>query len=239
MALLNKTRPQAFQGNKPSDPIKSEGFNDYCLNNETGASLQWKAAIKDQSTRIKFVTAFVLLVIILTFFPVFFQYIESRNGYILSDPLLQFIPAKDFSVPIFIIIWSMSVLMIIRGIQLPRMFLLFMSAYVLLCITRMITILVFPLEPPADLIVLTDPLSNRFYGDSYITKDLFYSGHTSSQFLIFLCLANKKDKIIALIAALSVGCMVLIQHVHFSIDVLMAFPFTWFCYKLAQKWVKD
>ena len=35
-------------------------------------------------------------------------------------------------------------------------------------------------------------------------------------------------------AALAVGCLVLIQHIHYSIDVIGAWVFTWFLYKLAK-----
>jgi hypothetical protein len=93
-----------------------------------------------------------------------------------------------------------------------------------------------PLNPPEGLIPLIDPISNLAYGRAeYITKDLFFSGHTSSQFLIFLCLTNKGDKMIALFSAILVGSMVLIQHVHYSIDVLAAPVFTYGCYWLGRE----
>ncbi|MDM8176234.1 phosphatase PAP2-related protein [Olivibacter sp. 47] len=63
----------------------------------------------------------------------------------------------------------------------------------------------------------------------------FFSGHTSTMFLIFLCLPNRVDKLLALIATLLVGSMVLIQHVHYSIDVLAAPLFTWCCFWLGRE----
>ncbi len=90
------------------------------------------------------------------------------------------------------------------------------------------------------LIPLRDPISNLFYGskNTYITKDLFFSGHTSTLCLIFLCLTKKEDKCKALVATFAVGIMVLLQHVHYSMDVLAAPPLTYLVYLIAKRIVK-
>lgn len=179
------------------------------------------------------------MAVILFSLPYFFSVIEKRNGISLNDILLSGIPAFNLSLPLFIIIWSMIFYMLFRCIQNPQILIVFLWSYILLSIVRMITISLLPLEPPAGLIVLNDPLTNFFYGQKFITKDLFFSGHMSSQFLIFLCLKNKNEKIVALASTLITGIIVLIQHVHYTIDVI-AVPF--FCtgiYYLALKFTKD
>jgi len=90
-------------------------------------------------------------------------------------------------------------------------------------------------QSPDNLIPFADPITNFFYGKQhdFITKDLFYSGHTSTMFLCFLCFIQKRDKLIALISTLLVGMMVLIQHVHYTVDVLAALPFTYIVYRIA------
>ena len=92
----------------------------------------------------------------------------------------------------------------------------------------MLAIYFVQLEPPVNLIRLKDPLTSITYGGRglFITKDLFFSGHTSNMLLLALCLPNKSDKIIAFSAAISIGIMLLVQHVHFSVDVVGAVVIT-------------
>jgi membrane-associated phospholipid phosphatase len=81
---------------------------------------------------------------------------------------------------------------------------------------------------------LTDPLTGVFYGNSVITKDLFFSGHTATLTLIFLCLKKRNDRIIACVATVVVGFLVLVQHVHYTIDVLAAPIFAYAFYRLCK-----
>ena len=124
--------------------------------------------------------------------------------------------------------------MLITAIKDPGIFLIFLIAYVILCIARIITISAFPLQTPPGIIVLIDPLSNHFYGKSFITKDLFFSGHTSTLFLMYLCQRNFFKKYFILISCVGVGVLVLVQHIHYFIDVLFAFPFAYLCFKLSK-----
>jgi hypothetical protein len=56
-------------------------------------------------------------------------------------------------------------------------------------------------------------------------------------FLIYLCLQNKADKRLALAGAAIVGFLLLVQHVHYTMDVLTAPLFTWLVYRLTQRWL--
>ena len=195
----------------------------------------WALALRDFSFKRKLTVGLVLILMILTSLPFFFQYTEQRNGFILNDIVLENIPAINVSIPIFAMLWSMALLFIIRSIQSPQLFLTALYGFILLFMTRMITISVVPLNPPTDLIALIDPISNSFYGKSFITKDLFFSGHTAALCLLFLCFQRKFDKIIALLCTIAVGFLVLVQHVHYTIDVIAAPFFTIICYVLAKK----
>ena len=117
--------------------------------------------------------------------------------------------------------------------------LIFVLGYILLTLSRFITITLFPLEPPLNLIELVDPLSNAFYGKSFVTKDLFFSGHTSSALMIFLCLEKKREKLFTLVATCVVGFGVLVQHIHYTIDVLAVPFFTYGCFWLAKLFLEE
>jgi membrane-associated phospholipid phosphatase len=198
---------------------------------------RWREAFADRLFKQKFLSAFILLIGTLIFLPYFFQYIEKRDGTVLNDFILKSLQPKDVSIIIFLIIWAVSILMIVRAVQKPRLFIVLLTSFTLLTISRIISIYFFVLNAPLGLIVLKDPLSNFFYGTTFITKDLFYSGHTATMFLMFLCLEKKTDKWVALLASLLIGILVLVQHVHYTIDVLVAPFFTYIVYTLAKYWL--
>lgn len=208
-------------------------LNSYTKNKK----LTWSAALKHRVFRKKFIIGIISVSLVLFSLPYFFQTIERREGILLHDVFLSWLPAKDVSIAIFGILWSMAILIMIRCLQNPKIFLLFIYSFVLVELSRMITISAVALNAPVHLIPLVDPISNSFYGKTFITKDLFYSGHTAMQFLFFLCLQKKIDKIIALCCTLSIAVLVLVQHVHYTVDVVAAFPFAYLCYFTAKKLV--
>ena len=200
-------------------------------------TISWSDAWQEPRFRNKTIIALLLVAIILILLPTFFAFIEKREGMVLQDFVLDAIPAKDVSIPTFVVIWSVVLLVFYRIYQSPRLFLVVAYGFILMCLARVLTISLLPLNPPPGLITLKDPIANIAYGGKgiFITKDLFYSGHTGNMFLFFLCLQAKWDKIIALAASFMVGILVLIQHIHYSIDVISAFIFTYFLYLGAKK----
>ncbi len=200
-------------------------------------SIEWKNAWANQSFKIKAIIGSICLLFILVSFPRFFAIIELRDGIVLNDAVLSKLPSADLSIPIFITIWSTAFLLIRRIIQSPSLFLQFLLCFLFLSIVRIATISFFPLDAPIGLIPLKDPISSLFYGgkDIFITKDLFFSGHTATQFLMFLCLQKKMDKYITGLTSILIAIMVLIQHIHYTIDVFAAFPLTYLVYLLGKK----
>jgi hypothetical protein len=195
----------------------------------------WQQHLSNPAFRRMLIIGVTLILIILYIFPYFFQHIQNRHGKVISDPILGYLTPRDLSVPLFIVIWGISLLAIFRSIRNPRVLMTFIWAWIPITLCRFITITLFPLEPPAGLIGLIDPLSNHFYGPRFITKDLFFSGHTSTVFLIALSLPRKIDKNIGLLGTFMVAAMLLIQHVHYTLDIVFAFPFGYFFWWLSEK----
>lgn len=198
---------------------------------------RWKNSWQLTDFKYKFFVGIFILIIILISFPFFFNHIENRNGYQINDWLLLQLPSINLSYPIFTLIWFCAALTITQIVKQPKFFLLFLWGFIFLSLSRMLTISCVAFNPPNNLLPLVDPISNAFYGGKFITKDLFYSGHTATLFLMYLCLRKKWHKTTALIATISVGVMVLVQHVHYTIDVIAAPFFTYLVYLGAAKFV--
>ncbi len=199
----------------------------------------WNGAWQDEKFRQLFIVGFAILFGILAFFPFFFIMIERRHGYVINDYLLSSFQPRNVSMLVFVIIWLTVLLAIVRCVQQPQILIVLLWGYVILNLLRILTITLVPLDPPLTLIELKDPLSNAFYGKRFITKDLFFSGHTSTMFLICLCMKQKWDKVACLFSTVTVGMLVLVQHVHYTIDVLAAILFCGPIYWLAKKVTRD
>jgi membrane-associated phospholipid phosphatase len=206
------------------------------ISNPYYCNSSWSEAWANSLFRKKVIIGVLLFAAILFLLPPFFSIIEARQGIVLNDWLLQQIPSMDFSILIFILVWSTSLLVLTRCIQQPAIFLMTLYFLILITLSRIITISIIPLDPPNGLIVLKDPITSLTYGGSsvFITKDLFFSGHTSNLFMFYLCLQKKNDKLFALFTSLLVGLLVLVQHVHYSIDVIGAIVFTYLLVKYSK-----
>jgi len=197
----------------------------------------WQNAYNTRASRLKLLSATIVIGLIINLLPSFFKHIENRtDGVVLNDWILAHLPSYDLSVPIFILIWSMGLLMMWRGLYNPKVCISYIWTLNLVCIARFVTISLVKLNPPVGLVPLIDPSTSVFYGHTFITKDLFFSGHTATMVLVYLHLQKRTDKIIALIAALLLVIMLLIQHIHYTIDVLAAPVIVYGCWRLA-KWL--
>ncbi|MBS4043651.1 MAG: hypothetical protein KGZ59_07525 [Chitinophagaceae bacterium] len=202
-------------------------------------SNSWKYYWANKRFRVQVIIGSFILFLILLLFSTFLNYIEQRKGIVLNDWLLNQIPSIDVSIPVFAIIWLSVMLFIFRAIKDPSIFITFLWCYIFLMFSRMLTIYLVPLDPPRDLIPLVDPLINKtFYDGVFITKDLFYSGHTATILLMSFCLKKSLFKKLTLIAAICIGIMVLLQHIHYTVDVATAPFFTAVVYWLGRKFVE-
>lgn len=71
----------------------------------------------------------------------------------------------------------------------------------------------------------------------YLTKDLYFSGHTASTFLLWLyCREHRTLGPLALIAHLIIVTTVFLSHLHYTIDVIGAWTMTFTAFVLAERW---
>ena len=197
--------------------------------------ISWSTAWAFVTFKKKFLIVSILFAAILLYYPYFFTFIQHRPGKVLNDPVLSFLPSLDMSVYIFSLIYLTVILGLFRAIQSPALFLLFLWSCLFFSLSRIITMTLVPLDPPIGLVPLADPILMTFYRHSNITKDLFYSGHTGSVFLIYLFLKKKWEKLFALFATVTVGILLLIQHIHYTVDVLFAPFIVYFVFMAAKK----
>ncbi len=196
----------------------------------------WSKALHHRLSRSNLIWGLIILAFLAVFTYYFFDYIENRSGgVVMNDWILQWLPAMDVSGIIVFFEISVIILFIIRSAANPAMVITFLLAYIFVLATRSVTIGITQLRPPIGLIELKDPIAGLIYRSKLSNRDLFYSGHTSLLFLFYLCSTKKADRYYMLLAVISVGFLLLVQHVHYTIDVVCAPFFTYGCFWLSKK----
>ena len=187
---------------------------------------EWNTAMALRIT-IVLITAALFLI----FVPSFLLYIQHRQGIQLNDRILALLPSADLSWLIFPIIHVSIFIALANLIHYPRLLLVAMESYLVVSFLRMLAIYLFPMEPPQGLVILTDHVNeDLFYSNTVITKDLFFSGHTTTIFILYLAVRNPLLKALFLCLTVVIAVMLLIQHIHYSIDIAGALFFTWASY---------
>jgi len=143
---------------------------------------------------------------------------------VLDDPILRRFDPVDVTLLTFVLIYAALLVALYALLPHPRRMARGMQAYVVMLTLRAAAMWLLPLDPPARMITLLDPIVGFFVQVDTPTKDLFFSGHTSTMFLLALVVPNPRFRAVALLATLGVAACVLVQHVHYSVDVPIA-PF--------------
>jgi hypothetical protein len=197
---------------------------------------QWRTFFTERRTVVYFCLLVIVALFSVTLFSIFMCWNETRPGFVFNDPILKMIPAKDFSLITMSftnIPFLASLFYIIRR---PKKTVYFFFATILICLLRTTTLYLTPLDPPIGIIPLTDPVIEKlFYGGSVLLKDLFFSGHTANLVVIGLIVNHKIYSKIVFTCATIVGTLLMVQHVHYSIDVFAAPIFAIFAYKMSVK----
>jgi hypothetical protein len=192
--------------------------------------MNWKEFYKNRKTEI--ILTVVFLIIILIIFSNFLQFVESREGVSLPDPILILFNPIDLTWLTFGLIYASLIIAIINFVKEPDKLLLAVQSYSLMIVFRLIAMYLTHFDAPEKLLLLDDPFVQFFGSGQILTKDLFFSGHTATLFLLYLIAEVKSLRIFFLCSTLLVGAAVILQHVHYTVDVLAAPFFAYTSYKI-------
>ena len=190
----------------------------------------WKPFLNSSPFKIIFWGSLIFLAAVLFAYRRFLDFAEARAGIAIQDSILKLFEPIDLTWLIFGLIYSCLIIGIIALIKNPEKLLLAFQAYTAIVIVRIIAMYLMPFEAPEKLIVLKDPFVEMFGSGESLTKDLFFSGHTATLFLLFLIVESRKLKFLFLGSAIIVGVSIVLQHVHYVIDVFAAPFFTYACF---------
>lgn len=197
--------------------------------------MNWKEFLKEKRNKIELVVTLVFLAVVLASLANFLNFAEARQGVVLPDPILNLFNPIDLTWLIFALIYISLVVGIATLIVNPKRLIFAIQLYSLMVAVRIAAMYLLPLEPPAKIIILNDPFVEFFGTGQILTKDLFFSGHTATLFILFLVSEKNVYKTIFLISTIAVAVSVLLQHAHYTIDVFAAVFFTYACYKVFLK----
>lgn len=188
--------------------------------------------------RIELISLLVTLVILAVSGQVFIHFLIYHQtkvndvGIRFNDYILDLFPVGDFSIYIFGITYSCLLVFLLLRISKIKELSKFALAYTLILLTRIVTLTLVPLKEPSSLVSLNDPILYDFIFSSEITADLFYSGHTALVFTMFFL----SKKLIYAILGSILGILLMMQRVHYSIDIAVAIIFSFMIVQFVQ-WI--
>lgn len=195
----------------------------------------WKKELEEKNFKITAIIAPILIIITMVIFTRFLNFIELRPGVVLSDPFLELFNPIDISWFTFAVMYGSLITAIIYLAHHPRQLILAFISYLFMIYFRIPAMWSIPLEAPATILPLIDPMVSDVGVGRLMTKDLFFSGHTATIMIMYLSSPGKKWRIAFLIMTIIVALAVLVQHVHYTVDVIAAPFFAYVSYILAKK----
>lgn len=163
-------------------------------------------------------------------------YVEHRPGHVIEDWSLDILgKPKDFSIPIFAITYFAMVYAICTNVKRPKVFLHMFITYAIMQLTKCLVLLIVPLDPPTDILPLSDPiLETLFYGGNVNLKDLFFSGHVATVCIAGIYARGHLMKIVFFVLAIVLGFLMAQQRVHYILDAVVAPVFVWLAFRLSS-----
>lgn len=188
--------------------------------------LSFKSLKHSKSLVVLMILSTIAVVTMLSWTKSFLAYNESRPGWHLYDPIINWIVPVKLCTPIFIATYSCIVIGLLCCMTSPKKIIRVNLTIFSLLIYRIICMYLVPLEPPSGIIPLEDwLLMNTTYSNKLMIKDLFFSGHTASVATLVYLVEHKVLSRFLLFMSVVIGTMLIVQHVHYTVDVLAAYVF--------------
>ena len=162
------------------------------------------------------------------------SYVEGTSGPAVPDIILNSLKPINFGpIPIYLSRIAMVVIVVYALFVRPTIAPFSLKAFSILLIVRSLSMGLTHLGLPAGRI--PDEVGLSHVEAINFTKDLFFSGHVAVPFMVCLLFWGIKAnllKYVMLFISLFLSFVVLAMHLHYSIDVVAAFFFTYGIYKI-------
>ncbi|KDO34408.1 hypothetical protein SPRG_01544 [Saprolegnia parasitica CBS 223.65] len=189
----------------------------------------------DQGTYSKLDIALTFAVFFWTlqYYTTFLRWNENRTdieGFVtMHDPVLMRLSPGDYSVSLFVLAYGSVSIGLYHARHMPELIIEMLQTKAFVIWVRMVALYLVPLEAPVGTVPLIDPIAG---GDGIVLmRDLFFSGHTATTFMIFLVVRRQNVlwKSFFFVLALTTAILVMLQKTHYAIDVYAAPFFVYTC----------
>lgn len=194
------------------------------LNELKNIPAAWRNVSGSKSFRNQLLFALLLFVVAHLHNFYYLRMWQDRTGTQLNDVILNYLTPYDFSYIIFGFEYSALILAFMYLLPYPDKIVKGLQIYALMIFARTLSIYMVPLEPPHGMVALWDPVANLFLHtkQTFVTKDLFFSGHIAALVILLLLVENSYVKSWVFFATILVAVLIMWQHVHYSTDVMAA-----------------
>ena len=195
--------------------------------------INWKKFLSKRSNFIELFFCVIYFLLVSFLFKKYLVVYETIPGIQLYDILLEYFKPADVSVYIFVLLYTIIFYNYLFLLAYPRMLVCFFIFYATCLLIRFILLTFINLEPPLMYQEFSDPiLSSSTYEGIKITKDLFFSGHMVTAFCSYFAMPNRTLKIVFLVGSIALALLLIIQHVHYTIDILGAYVAVFLIYRV-------